>query len=271
MNQTLSIAVFQMTSVDDVDANFRQIESLLHSVHQPFEIGFFPENSLYMRLKEGEKIPGLELSDSVFQKLSALAKKKSAIFHLGSVPLKDNGKLLNASVTIFPDGRVQNTYGKMHLFDITLEGQKPIKESDVFHHGSAPATLDVGSWKLGQTICYDIRFAELYSQYAKSGVDALLVPAAFLVKTGQAHWEVLLRARAIESQCYVIAAAQAGTHQNGSGSERKTYGHSLVISPWGEVLAKASADRPEVLLYELNRTEIEAVRRQIPMQSHRRF
>ncbi|MEZ0392799.1 MAG: carbon-nitrogen hydrolase family protein [Pseudobdellovibrionaceae bacterium] len=270
MNSKLTIAVCQMTSVDDVDLNFQQMEFLLNSISKPFDLAFFPENCLYMRLKEGEKIEGLSLEAPIFTKLGEIAKKKQVTLHLGSVPLKDNGKLANASVTVFPDGKAKCTYKKVHLFDIALEGQKPIRESDVFSHGGGPSLLEAKDWKIGQTICYDVRFAELYSYYAKLGVDLIVVPAAFLVKTGQAHWEVLLRARAIESQCYVAAAAQAGTHHN-RGNERKTYGHSVIISPWGDILAKASSDRPEVLLLDLDKFEIEKVRKQIPMQSHRRL
>ncbi len=271
MNQNLKIAVCQMTSIDDVDENFQQMEGLIHSVPTDFDIAFFPENCLYMRLKEGEKIPGLDLSHSVFEQLKKLASERRVSLHLGSVPLKEEDKLVNASILVTPDGAVQCTYRKIHLFDITLDGQKPIRESDVFHHGPTPAVLSMGPWKIGQTICYDLRFAELFSVYAKNSVDAILVPAAFLPQTGQAHWEILLRARAIESQCYIIAAAQAGNHVNSKGDQRKTYGHSMAIDPWGKVIAKGSSDSPEVFVLELEKAKIEAVRRQIPMQGHRRL
>lgn len=271
MRQNLTIAVCQMTSIDDVDSNMMQIQNLIDSVTIPFDIAFLPENCLYMRLKEGEKIPGLDLTHPVFEKLKELARKRRVSLHLGSVPLREDGKLTNASVLVTAEGDVQCTYRKMHLFDITLDGHKPIRESDVFNHGPSPAVLSMGPWKLGQTICYDLRFAELFSVYAKNHVDAIVVPAAFLVQTGQAHWEVLLRARAIESQCYIIAAAQAGLHINPKGDQRQTFGHSMVINPWGEVVAKGSSDSPEVFCIDLEKAKIEAVRRQIPMQGHRRL
>lgn len=271
MKKSLSVLVCQMTSTDDIESNYQQIESLLKSVAKPADIALFPENCLYMRLVEGQAIPGLDFQHPVFAKLKSLAQSKKMWLHLGSVPLKEDGKLTNASVVITDEGEIRSTYRKMHLFDITLEGQAPIRESDVFHHGPSPAVLDVKDWHLGQTICYDVRFSELFSVYAKQKVDAILVPAAFLVKTGQAHWEVLLRARAIESQCYVIAAAQAGTHRNSQGHQRHTYGHSMVVSPWGEVLFKASSDQPEAHFVELDFEQIERVRRQIPMSSHRRL
>jgi deaminated glutathione amidase len=271
MKNNLSVIVCQMNSIDNVEANFQQISTLVQSAPQKAEIAFFPENCLYMRLKEGQKIPGLTFEHPVFQELKALSKSRHIVLHLGSIPLREEGKLTNATVTVRPDGSVDCTYRKMHLFDITLEGQAPIRESDVFNHGPTPAVLEVNNWQMGQTICYDIRFAELFSVYAKKKVDVILVPAAFLVKTGVAHWEVLLRARAIESQCYVIAAAQAGSHKNKDGDERKTYGHSMVISPWGDVLFKGSSDKPEAYFIELESAQVETVRRQIPMNSHRRL
>lgn len=271
MKANLSAIVCQMTSIDDIEANFQQIEQLIQSVSKPADIVFFPENCLYMRLVEGQAIPGLDFQHPVFAKLKMLAQKKNMALHLGSIPLREEGKLTNASVLVTADGKIEATYRKMHLFDITLEGQKSIRESDVFNHGPVPSVLNVKGWELGQTICYDVRFSELFSVYAKKKVDAILVPAAFLVKTGQAHWEVLLRARAIESQCYIIAAAQAGLHQNPEGHQRSTFGHSLVVNPWGEILVKGSSDRPEAHFFELDFAQIETVRRQIPMHHHRRL
>jgi predicted amidohydrolase len=271
MKQNLKIIVCQMTSTDQVEANVEQIEKLIQSVSVSAEIAFFPENCLYMRLKEGQAVPGLDLNDPIFGRLQGMAKHRKLALHLGSLPVKENGKLTNASVLISSDGEIKVTYRKMHLFDIALEGQKPIRESDVFHHGPSPAVLDVQSWKMGQTICYDLRFSELFSAYAKEKVDMILVPSAFLVKTGQAHWDVLLRARAIESQCFIVAAAQAGTHVNAQGDQRNTFGHSLVIDPWGQIIWRASSDRPEAHFLELDPNLIESVRRQIPMHFHRRL
>jgi predicted amidohydrolase len=274
MSENIQIAVCQMTSIDNVDANFLQIQNLLQQVKENPKIVFFPENCLYMRIKEGSPIPGLELSNIVFEKLKNLALQKKVTLHLGSVPLKENGKLVNASIVITSKGEISSTYKKIHLFDIELKDQKPIRESDVFLPGDSPSLLSIDGWKVGQAICYDLRFAELFSRYAKLKVDVVLVPSAFLVPTGQAHWEVLLRARAIESQCFVIAAAQAGTHfssESHSQNSRKTYGHSLIVSPWGEILAQGSADQPQVIEFCLEKSLIETVRRQIPMNSHRRL
>ncbi len=275
MKNQIHVAVCQMTSVDDVSLNLVSIKSTLEKIKSEkpeTQMVFFPENALYLRVLEGEKIEGLALSDPRLQDLQSDAKRLGIAIHLGSVPLKLENKLTNASIFISSLGDISSTYEKIHLFDIELDGEKPIRESDVFRHGDKPALLEFSDWKMGQTICYDVRFSELFSVYAKIGVDVILVPAAFLPQTGKAHWEVLLRARAIESQCYVIAAAQAGTHQSARGlGRRQTYGHSMIISPWGEILVQGSADQTQVLFATLERSAIEKVRKQIPMQGHRRI
>jgi predicted amidohydrolase len=274
MAQSLSIAILQTQSVDDVQINQRTILAAMKAIpgDKKLDLICLPENALYMRVVEGEAIQGFDLNDSVFDLFKAFAKERKLVLHLGSVPLKIGTKMANASLLVLPSGKLQAEYNKIHLFDIQLEGQKSIRESDVFQHGESPSVFEVEGWKIGQSICYDLRFAELYSRYAKVGVDLILVPAAFLVPTGQAHWQVLLRARAIESQCYVIAAAQAGEHKSvRSAASRHTYGHSLVVGPWGELIAEGNANKPQTIYVQLQRSEIEKVRRQIPMKDHRRL
>jgi predicted amidohydrolase len=265
----LKIALTQITSIDDVNANLHSIFSLLKTL-SPGEVSavFFPENCLYMRLKEGEKIQGFDLAHESFLALSQWAKENKIGLHLGSVPLQENGSLFNGTVWINKTGHAQVTYRKIHLFDIQLENQKPIRESDIFKHGGGPRILELDGWKLGQSICYDLRFSDLYHYYAKQQVDAILIPSAFLVKTGQAHWDVLMRARAIESQAYVIASAQGGLHKSANG-QRETYGHSLVVDPWGAVVTEI-LDSPAMSKVELEKSRIQSVRTQIPMKDHRR-
>lgn len=273
MSSELVVAAVQMTSVDDVTTNVAQMEELLKETFKTAQPRFvsFPENCLYLRLKEGEKIEGLTLSHPAFARLSELAKHYNTYLHLGSIPLYLEGHLYNSSTLITPDGEVQPTYQKMHLFDIQLEGQQPIRESDVFRHGQTPHVIEIDGWKVGEAICYDVRFAELFAQYARREVDVILLPAAFLVKTGEAHWEILLRARAIENQSYVIAAAQGGTHAGVNGGTRETYGHSLIIDPWGAVVGQIEKREPGVTISKFTRERIESVRRQIPMKFHRRL
>ena len=272
MSAELSIALVQMTSIDDIESNTQQMIGLLNQIHSSSKVRLacFPENCLYLRTKEGEAIQGIELGAPVFVVLAKEARERKMFLHLGSVPLRADGHLYNSSILITDQGEVRSTYRKFHLFDIQLSGQKAIKESDVFKHGQKPSVLEIDGWKIGESICYDLRFAELYSYYAKQEVDAILIPSAFLVKTGEAHWDILTRARAIESQAYVLAAAQGGTHIGRNGGLRETYGNSLVVDPWGKVIARAETS-PSVVIATLAKELVENVRRQIPMKSHRRL
>lgn len=274
MSRHLKVALCQMTSVDDIETNLMQIESLIERLPESegVRLALFPENCLYQRLVEGEAMQVLQLGDEAFAVLSALAKRRGMHLHLGALPIRLDGHVYNSSVYISDRGEVQASYQKMHLFDISLTNGPTVRESDVYRHGQAPAVLKIDGWKFGQTVCYDVRFAELYSVYARAEVDALLVPAAFLMRTGEAHWEILLRARAIEAQAYLLAAAQAGTHRSTRGAGvRETWGHSLAVDPWGRVLADLTARGPELRVLTLDREQIESVREQIPMSAHRRW
>ncbi len=270
----LSVAVCQLTSIDDLEANTRKILGLLAELENDVpDLVCFPENALYLRVREGTSIEGLSLDHPSLLKLADWAKKYRSNIHLGSVPLRVGSDLFNSSLLIREDGTISDSYHKIHLFDVDVVGHKPVRESDVFTHGEGPSVIELKGWKIGSTICYDLRFSELFHYYARLGVDALLIPSAFLVPTGQAHWHVLTRARAIECQAYVLAAAQGGSHVGASGGTRKTYGHSVVIGPWGEILAECPEDFGDdrILRVVLERETIESVRKQIPMKNHRRL
>jgi len=272
---TLNVAVCQLTSVDDLQANLRQILALLgHLENDIPDLVCFPENALYFRMREGTPVPGIEARDEILHAISHWAGRTGAVVHLGSVPLSRGGRLFNSSLVLTPDGAVHDSYQKIHLFDVDVEGAKPMRESDVFSHGEVPSVFTVKGWKFGSSICYDLRFAELYLHYAKLEVDALLIPSAFLVPTGQAHWEILTRARAIECQAYVLAAAQGEVHHGVQGGGRSTYGHSMIIDPWGVVLAMTPSgftEEQRILRATLKRERIQRVRAQIPMKNHRRL
>lgn len=173
----------------------------------------------------------------------------------------ENGKVHNRSFLFDPDGRIAARYDKINLFDVTLGGGETYRESDTFA-GGHQAVLAEGPMnaKIGLTICYDVRFAPLYSALARAGAEIIAVPAAFTVPTGQAHWETLLRARAIETHCFVIAPAQGGKHEDG----RSTYGHSLIIDPWGKVIAKLDHDEPGFIVADLDLEQVAASRAKIP-------
>lgn len=178
----------------------------------------------------------------------------------GSIDAGD-GKVWNRSFMFDPSGKVVATYDKINLFDVTLGGGETYRESDTFAGGSE-AVIVTGPMdaKIGLTICYDVRFAPLYAALARGGAEVIAVPAAFTVPTGEAHWETLLRARAIETHCYVIAPAQGGTHEDG----RSTYGHSVIIDPWGKVVAKLDHDEPGYIVTDLDLDAVGAARAKIP-------
>jgi deaminated glutathione amidase len=263
----LNVAICQMTSVDDYQKNLLQIQDLLTQIKKPEDTDLicFPENALFQRLSEGERVQTFELSDSVFDPLVLYATKYKTYIYLGSVPLNIKKQVHNSSVMITPEGKKEALYQKIHLFDIDLEGASPIRESDAFVHGEGPKVYDIHGWKFGLSICYDLRFSELYYYYSQKTVDVICIPSAFTVPTGEAHWHILTRARAIETQSYVLAAAQGGNH----GGRRKTYGHSVAINPWGEIIGEVEGDR-KIIEVELKRSEISRARKQIPMREHRR-
>lgn len=267
----MKIAVAQLNSNDNVDRNLQQIIDLIWTAapEKP-RIIFFPENTLYFRLNANMPIQPVALNDKYLEELKSNCLKASVNIHLTTAVI-DEGRVYNATIWVDERGQAKLIYKKIHLFDIELTGQKPIRESDVFAHGSQPSVTDLEGITIGHSICYDIRFAELYSVYARREVDIIAVPAAFLVKTGQAHWEILLRARAIESQCYIVAPAQAGTHVSDNSAEcRETYGNSMIVNPWGEICALKTVE-PGLIYAEINRDLIQNTRKQIPMKNHRRI
>lgn len=269
--KSLKILILQMTSVNSVEKNLRQIHNQLSQISSlsTFDLISLPENSLYFHISRDKgKFPGMKLEDSAFKELQKYCEAHNICIHVGSVPLQTDTGVANATIWLSPRKDPQCVYQKIHLFDMEVEGHTPIRESDQFIQGHSPATIEVKGWKMGLSICYDLRFSELYSEYVKRGVHALLVPSAFTVPTGCAHWHCLLRARAIESQCFVIAAAQSGSHP---GSRRVTFGHSLAYGPWGQDLGEIKKEGPGTLSLELNPTLLVEARQQIPMSQHRRL
>jgi predicted amidohydrolase len=195
-----------------------------------------------------------------------LAQELGAHLLLGSVVVKvDDATLANRSFLIRPDGGIAERYDKIHMFDVDLPNGERYRESAVFRPGERAVTTALPWGVLGMTVCYDLRFAYLYRALAQAGADFLAIPAAFTVPTGRAHWHVLMRARAIETGCFVFAPAQWGEHANG----RRTYGHSLIVAPWGEVLAEAD-DGVGVIVAEIDPAKVLEARRQVPSLSHDR-
>ena len=209
-----------------------------------------------------------EEDDASLKAYRALARELNIHLHVGSLALRATPeRAVNRSFLIGPDGEVMARYDKIHMFDIQLENGESYRESASYQPGDTAVFADLPWGRLGLTICYDMRFPALYRALAERGAIFLAAPSAFTKKTGEAHWHTLLRARAIENGAYVFAAAQCGTHESG----RKTYGHSLIIDPWGTVLADGGTE-PGVILAKIDPAEVERVRKSIPSLQHgRRF
>lgn len=205
---------------------------------------------------------GPEEGDAELKAWGRAAQELGVWLLLGSGAIATgSGKVFNRSFVFNPDGKIAARYDKINLFDVTLGGGETYRESETVEGGAKAAVVEGPmSAKIGLTICYDLRFASLYSALAKAGAEIITVPAAFTVPTGQAHWETLLRARAIETAAFVIAPAQGGRHEDG----RATYGHSLIVDPWGKVIAKLDHDEPGVLVADLDLDMVAAARDKIP-------
>lgn len=208
-----------------------------------------------------------EANDLVLATVRDAAAKAGLWVHIGSLGLKGermDGRWVNRGLMIDDTGAIRARYDKIHLFDVDLPDGISWRESAVYGPGEALVAVDTPWARMGLSICYDLRFADLYRRLSDAGACALLIPAAFTVPTGQAHWETLLRARAIESACFVIAAAQVGRHADG----RDTYGHSLVVDPWGEVLLNMG-DKQVLGFADIDFARVEQVRARIPVLAHR--
>lgn len=197
-----------------------------------------------------------------------LARELKIYLHIGSLALRATPeRAVNRSFLIAPTGDILARYDKIHMFDITLEGGESYRESANYQPGETAVISDLPWGRIGLTICYDVRFPALYRALAEAGASFITVPSAFTVRTGEAHWHTLLRARAIENGCFIFAAAQAGKHESG----RETYGHSLIIDPWGEILAEGGTGTG-VILAKVDSARVESVRKNIPSLQHgRRF
>lgn len=227
-----------------------------------------PENTSLMEAQSAllfEKTVA-EADDVALAAFRAVAASKKIWTLIGSLPIKiAPDKLANRSFLIAPDGTVAARYDKIHMFDVDLGGGESYRESKNFAAGADAVTADLPWGRLGMSVCYDLRFPHLYRALAKAGADFLTVPSAFTRPTGQAHWHVLLRARAIESGAYVFAPAQGGRHENG----RETYGHSLIVNPWGEIIAEAGLE-PCVVMAEIDPVKVVEARARVPSLTHDR-
>ncbi len=235
----MKIAAIQLTSVLDPKINVQKIKLMLKEAkNNGAEAVFLPE--VFYSISDGTKAtPYLVQKDNEHLKnILDLAREFSLYLLGGSVAYEENGKILNRSLNINPEGKLIGEYDKMNLFSCDLsrhQSQTVIDESKIYTAGSKPLLIDVLGMKIGISVCFDLRFPELFRMYSSSGANVLSISSAFTVPTGKAHWHTLVRARAIENQCYVIATGQWGEHNE----KIKTFGHSLIVDPWGEILADA--------------------------------
>lgn len=263
-------ACLQLSSGDDRAANLKRTSALIAAAsRQGCSLILLPENFSFMGRGDSDKLKVAEPQEKseTLRFLSEQARTHQLTIIGGTLPLMstDAGKVRNSCPVLSPDGELIACYNKMHLFDVTLP-EEQYRESDTVEAGASPECIEAAGWKIGLSVCYDLRFPELYRHYSSIGCNILTVPSAFTVPTGKAHWETLLRARAIENQSYVLAAGQCGMHPGG----RKTWGHSMIVDPWGEIIAGAG-DEEAVIVAALSRDHLNRIRQAIPALSHRRM
>ncbi len=269
MTDSLWVATIQLTSTKDTAANIARACALCEAAADAgAQLAVLPENLGFMGA-EKDKLPFAgTLEESEFlSPLREVAARRGLSIVAGSVPETgpDSRRVYNTCAVIAADGSILTSYRKIHLFDVELSDGFVISESDCVAPGAEAVIAEVEGWRIGLSICYDLRFPELYRQLSERGVDIITVPAAFTLHTGKDHWDVLLRARAIENQCFVIASGQFGSH----GGNRFTWGKSQVIGPWGGVLSMVP-EREGFALAQLRRDDLKATRDQIPALNHRR-
>jgi predicted amidohydrolase len=265
----LNVACVQMRSGMEVNANVDAASALIRrSAGEGAELIATPEMTSLLDRKPGAVFAKstAEAADPALAAFRALAAELKVWLLIGSLPIRaDAARCANRSFLIGPDGAVAARYDKIHMFDVQLNAGNIYRESESFAAGGEAVLATTPKAKLGMTVCYDVRFPHLFRDLARSGAEVIAVPAAFTRITGEAHWHVLLRARAIETGSFIIAPAQCGKHADG----RETYGHSLIVGPWGEVLAEAGVE-PGVIAASLDLAQVADARRKIPALEHDR-
>ncbi len=273
----MKIAAIQMVSTPSVERNCDTARALVaQAAREGARLAVLPEYFCFMGRSDRDKLAIAEVpGDGPIQRMLAETAREHRLWLVGgTLPLRSGddpgsgeatARVMNANLVFSPAGVQVARYDKIHLFRYD-NGREQYDEGRTLRAGSSPASFDADGLRVGLSVCYDLRFPELYRALMRPPCDLLSVPSAFTHPTGAAHWEVLLRARAIENQCYVIAAAQGGTHENG----RRTFGHSLVIDPWGDVVAIRRDEGEGIVMAELSSDRVASVRMQLPALEHRR-
>ncbi|RED47653.1 carbon-nitrogen hydrolase family protein [Aestuariispira insulae] len=269
-NARLTIGLIQPTSTTSVERNAALSEPMIReAAAKGAQLISLPEVVNLVDIRKGRSMQEArtEADDPCLALYRALAKELGVWIHVGSLALRleDEDRMANRAFMIDDKGEIRARYDKIHMFDVDLDGGESYRESKLFRPGEKAVLVDSPWGKIGLAICYDLRFPHLHRTLAENGARIILNPAAFTRKTGQAHWHTLLTARAIETTCFVAAAAQCGDHEDG----RETYGHSLVVAPWGEVIADGG-ETPGIVITELDLGEVDKVRGMVPSLSNGR-
>jgi len=268
MNQ-FDVACIQLRTGNDVADNIKTVTGFIReAAAKGADYIITPETSHLMEMNSKRLFASTahESEETAIQLFADLAAELKVWLHIGSLAIKlSDTKVANRAYVFNPEGKIAATYDKLHMFDVDLSGGESYRESKNYQPGDHAVTVDMPWGRVGLTICYDLRFPQLYRTMAQNGAGYLTVPAAFTKNTGKDHWHILLQARAIENGCFVFAPSQGGTHENG----RKTYGHSLIISPWGDILAEADED-PGIIMAKIDPALIVEARTRIAALQHDR-
>ncbi|MBI5506110.1 MAG: carbon-nitrogen hydrolase family protein [Deltaproteobacteria bacterium] len=268
--QSFVAAVVQLKSGSDKAANLAEASRLIgEAADAGAQLVALPEVFAWRGPQSAEPAEAETVPGPITEEMGALARRLGIHIVAGSILEAAAGGPLpfNTTTLLAPDGRLLGAYRKIHLFDIDLPGRVTIRESDLRAPGAQPVCVTTELGRIGLAICYDLRFPELFRALADRGAEIIVMPSAFTKPTGEAHWEPLLRARAIENQCFVLAPNQFGTNTQGFAN----YGNSLLVDPWGKVLARGADDRAEVLTAHLDGDLLARVRRELPCLEHRRL
>jgi predicted amidohydrolase len=263
-------AALQMTSTPDLAGNLQQAEEWIDfAARRGCELVTLPENFAFMGPEEEKARLALEIAQRAEEFLAKMAQRYQVFVLGGGYPVPDGqGKVYNTAALYSPEGKELARYRKIHLFDVNLPDGNTYRESNTVVSGNEVVVCQeerLGT--LGLSVCYDVRFPELYRSLVDRGAEVLLIPAAFTAYTGRDHWQVLLQCRAIENTCYVIAPAQVGTHYE----RRQCHGHAMIVDPWGTILADAGGEKPGVAIAEIAPERLQLIRRQMPSLQHRRL
>lgn len=271
----MKAALLQLSSGDDPAENLKTIRAMLReAAKNGAEFILTPEvsNCVSQDRAHQREVLSFEEDDPTLTGLRAEAAELGVWLVIGSLAIKTHdadGRFANRCFVIGPDGSIAARYDKIHMFDVDVTATETFRESAGYRPGDRAVVVDTPFGKIGLSICYDVRFAHLYRRLAKAGAEILLVPAAFSPVTGEAHWEPLLRARAIENGCFVLAAAQTGDHPIRTGKPRVTHGHSMVIGPWGNVMVDAGTETG-IVYVDIDLDEVARARRRVPALTHDR-